>query len=632
MAVGYRAVLRLGRGQSAVAAAEEQVRTWLRGKVGKRPNQQARADWEGPGHHHIARGLELLVVHADHDEQTPRRLYRVIEANPSGRWIVSVYAGTVASKRGGEQTIVVEVDLSGADEEVALARVAPPTIVRTLLDTYEASDGAVQLTGTPNVVRSAQIDDLLAAITDANRTASVVVALSPARDLDDAWRQVVGSLTRQSVGVAAAYVVYHDAAGTFNEALPESHRFRPGQIRTFLPDVDFDSPSDAIRHRWLTLPTLTRSLQRRRVAEPLQRRHGEAARRRFVEAQLPGDVQRMIELLRRTETVIDRAARVQALVAKGRMATPRSAQQPIEAGTAVETALDVPTDYAASATQAPWRERITATLRRWLGRDAELPTELDDLDTFIEAKVAEVQVATDQLAEAAGSIESLQAEVVRLRREREDMELEWAVALEARQSSDRDNTVLRHRLAASQHPGDAYVEPDTEDWAAPSTVEELVRRLTPGDDEHHVTNRVVFTGDDSGAIEIDRRYPSGVYATAFWLHVRVLHDYAEARLNGFNGGLHMYLSADVVAGTKCPPGQHAAKESQSVLNNAKWSAERVFAVPTTVRESGTVLMEAHFKPTWRDTFAPRLYYYDDVAGTGKVYIGYIGRHLTNTQT
>ncbi|KQS10612.1 hypothetical protein ASG04_03755 [Curtobacterium sp. Leaf183] len=629
MAIGYRAVLRLTRGQSAVAAAEEQVRTWLKGKVGKRPAQQARVDWDGPGHYAIGRGLELLVVHADHDEQTPRRLYRIIEANPSGRWIVSVYAGTLVSKRGGEQTIVVEVDLSGADREAALAKVAPPKIVRTLLDTYDASDGSVQLTGTPNVVRSAQIEDLLAAIADPNRTASVVVALSPARDLDDAWRKVVGSLTRQSVGVTAAYVVYHDAAEAFAEALPVSHRFHPGQIRTFLPDVEFDSPSDAIRHRWLALPTLTRSLQRGRVAEPLQRRHGEDARRRFVEAQLPADVQRMIELLRRSETGIERAARVQAIVAKARAVTPLPAQQPVATESASDVAQSAPEAPAASS---PWRERITAMLRRWLGRDPALPKELDDLDTFIEAKVAEVQVATDQLAEAAGSVENLQAEVVRLRREREDMELEWAVALEARQNADRDNTVLRRRLAASRQPGDAYVEPDTEDWAAPSTVEELVRRLTAGDDEHHVTARVVFTGDDDGAIEIDRRYPSGVYATAFWLHVRVLHDYAEARLNGFNGGLHMYLGADAVAGTKCPPGQHAAKESQTVLNNTRWSAERVFSVPTTVREGGTVLMEAHFKPTWRDTFAPRLYYYDDVAGTGKVYIGYIGRHLTNTQT
>lgn len=618
MAVGYRAVLRLGQGQSAVAAAEEQVRTWLTGKLGKRRAQPALVDWDGPGHYVLGRGIELLVVHADHDDQTPRRLYRVLETNPTGRWIVSVYAGALLSKRGGEQTVVVEVDLAGADREAALAKVAPPTIVRTLLDTYEASDGSVLLTGSPNVVRASQIHDVLAAITDEGRTASVVVALSPARDLDDAWRKVVASLTRQSVGVTAAYVVYNDAAEAFNAELPESHRFRPGQIRTFLPGVELDNPSDAIRHRWLALPTLTRSLERQRVADPLQRRHGEAARRRFVEAQLPSDVQRMIEILRRSETEIERAARVQAMVAKARPVT-------IAPNQAVPSAMP-------PAISAPWIERLGVTLRRWLKIDADRPAQLDDLDSFIESKVVEVQVAAEQLAEAAGSVESLQAEVGQLRRERDDMEIEWAVALEARQGADRDNDVLRRRLAASQRPADAYVEPDSEDWAAPSTVEELIRRLTPGEDEHDVTTHVVFTGTEAGAIEIDRRYPTGVYANAFWLQVRVLHDYAQARLAGFSGGLHMYLTSDSVVGTKCPPGQHAAKESQTVLNNAKWRAERVFVVPTTVRKEGSVLMEAHFKPTWRDTFAPRMYYYDDVAGSGKIFVGYIGRHLTNTQT
>ena len=55
------------------------------------------------------------------------------------------------------------------------------------------------------------------------------------------------------------------------------------------------------------------------------------------------------------------------------------------------------------------------------------------------------------------------------------------------------------------------------------------------------------------------------------------------------------------------------------------------AKPCTSKD-GTQFMEAHFKPTWRDTFAPRMYYYDDLGNTGKIYIGYIGRHLTNTQS
>ncbi len=43
-------------------------------------------------------------------------------------------------------------------------------------------------------------------------------------------------------------------------------------------------------------------------------------------------------------------------------------------------------------------------------------------------------------------------------------------------------------------------------------------------------------------------------------------------------------------------------------------------------------MTTHFAPTHRDQNAPRMYYYSDVVNTGKVYIGYIGPHLTNLHT
>jgi hypothetical protein len=58
----------------------------------------------------------------------------------------------------------------------------------------------------------------------------------------------------------------------------------------------------------------------------------------------------------------------------------------------------------------------------------------------------------------------------------------------------------------------------------------------------------------------------------------------------------------------------------------------VFRVPTSVSPDGLVLMDAHFKPTHADTVAPRMHYFDDTDQSGKVYVGYIGRHLTNTKT
>jgi hypothetical protein len=624
MATGYRSVLRLSDEHDAVAVAEEQVRSWLTDKKRGRRGRSTSLDWDGPGRYRISPKLELLVVHVDHDPHTQRRLYRIIETNRDGQWGVTLYAGSVSSGKRKSQVIVVEVDLLGSDRETALAKVAPPRIVRSLLDTYAVTDHLAELTGTPVVVRSSQMPELVAAITDPLRTASVVVALSPARDLDDAWREVVKSLTQQSVGVTATYVVYADAVDDFMEAMTASHTISRGHIRTYLPQVDVNNASDGIRHKWLTLPTLTSSLEKRRVSESLQRRHGEAARRRHVEAGLPTDVQRMVELLRRAETTVERAARVQALVEANRSSTRQ---------TVVDTVPEIAAPVAPLTVDPRWRARVAATFRRWLGVEfIHAPEQLDELDTFIESKVAEVSVASEQLTEAAGEVETLQAEATRLRIERDDMELEWAVALEAHTKADRENTVLRRRLTAAKRPQEAYVEPESDSWSPPESVEMLTQLLTPGDEAHMASEVIVFTGNDDGAVEIDRRYPSGVYAQAFWQHVHVLYDYTQARKAGYAGNVHMYLKADEVEGAKCPPSQHAARESDTVLNNAKWRAERVLPIPAEAHEDEVALMEAHFKPTWRDTFAPRMHYFDDFANSGKIYIGYLGRHLTNPQT
>jgi hypothetical protein len=43
-------------------------------------------------------------------------------------------------------------------------------------------------------------------------------------------------------------------------------------------------------------------------------------------------------------------------------------------------------------------------------------------------------------------------------------------------------------------------------------------------------------------------------------------------------------------------------------------------------------MGAHFKIARKGLISPRMHYYDDAGQTGKVYVGYIGKHLPNTHT
>jgi len=43
-------------------------------------------------------------------------------------------------------------------------------------------------------------------------------------------------------------------------------------------------------------------------------------------------------------------------------------------------------------------------------------------------------------------------------------------------------------------------------------------------------------------------------------------------------------------------------------------------------------MDAHFKLGAKKTISPRMHYFDAAAIDGKIYVGYIGRHLPSPQT
>lgn len=81
------------------------------------------------------------------------------------------------------------------------------------------------------------------------------------------------------------------------------------------------------------------------------------------------------------------------------------------------------------------------------------------------------------------------------------------------------------------------------------------------------------------------------------------------------------------------PRMIAMAESEFVMNNERMREERRFPVDRTVDAAGIMVMAAHIKIERIGPLAPRVYFYDDTGGqSGKVHIGYIGRHLTNTRT
>lgn len=551
MAIGYRAILRLDREQDAIDLAEFHLRQWLHDKMRDRRSSVEVDDWQGSGIHRLGQSAELHVVHDDYPaEQVRRRLYRLIEVNSAGKFVVSLYAAALPRLPENFQTIVVEVERPEVDQGIALDTVDPPRIVRTLLEAIEIRDGRTRLTGNPIRVRAGETKQVIRAITDPSRMVSVVVAGSVAPEIDDEWAEAVGSLTRQGLGVATTFVVYADAMQELEAALGSSHRVGGGRVRTYLPKVDLTDPTDSLRHKWLGPATLTRSLKGKVVSTPLQRRHADVARRRFVETELPSDIRRTIGVLRRAETTAEREVKVAERVAKEQaQATEQvtsSGQVPVAAPAIDEVAT-------------PWHQRAGQSLKRWLGIEDTKPEHLDDLDTFIAVKVADSEIAIEQLGDAAGREDELDSQVKALQRRVEDMELDLAQSEQDDIENQRELTELRRRLAQTISP-DTYVEPDSVEWEAPDSVEELVGRITAGEGSHAALNYVEFTGDLDNVLEVDRRYPSGLYARTLWLYVRVLHDYAKAKsLGDFSGSVYMYLTDDRVDGTKCAPARHASR-------------------------------------------------------------------------
>ena len=627
MSNGYRAIFRLEDTADAVAVAEHQVRSWLRSKQNGR-SKIATADWVGPGRHILGAGATLRVAELNHSADGSRRhALRFTEKNSSGIWEVSVIALSLPQSRTHKQTLIVTAGLLGSDQEEAIRNVATPKVVKQLLEAVRVDDGRTEITAQPNLIHMHLVDDVVAAILDDERAGAVVVAASPGPGLDRKWLQIITSLTKESVGNATVYVIADDAMATFDAAVPRSHQVAPGRVRTFLPGVKFGQPSDGLRHRVLGPATLERAIRGDRVQGMLPAIHASGIRRRILLSEIPGDVRRSLDLLAREEAREERSIRVEQSVA----------QQPqVSEIQTIDDAENLSRSEIAKADPSfSLLKRVRALVQRWLGSNDVDEHSIDQLDRKLAEADAESFVAVQQLDEMIEANARLQVEIEHALSRADDVELEAGLSAQSAAKFERESSILRSRLIRAGASEDTYVEPLPDHWQSPEDLQELVNRITEdsdGSDPHPACEFVVFTGDLAPTLEIQKRDPVGRYAAAFWEYVHTLHDYAQLKSAGeFSGSIYQYLTAEGThTGHVVSAERFAPRESETVMN--RWGDERMFPVPTAVDGSGRMLMGAHFKPTNENTIAPRLHFHDDTAGTGRIYVGYIGRHLTNTKT
>jgi hypothetical protein len=195
---------------------------------------------------------------------------------------------------------------------------------------------------------------------------------------------------------------------------------------------------------------------------------------------------------------------------------------------------------------------------------------------------------------------------------------------------DLENLVrsLRKRLVVGGQASEAFL-PAEDPITPPAAFADLLDWL----ESEPAT--IEFTGDRDALLALDRSPEASTWVRSSWETLRAMQSYADTKSAGkFSGDFKMWCDNPPSDSYIIPSGKVVRDESETVKNNAKWRQEREFSVPSAVDASKRAFMGAHIRigASASGQISPRLYFHDATTLTGKIYVGYLGRHLTNTRT
>lgn len=604
----YDTLLRSQQEGSWLPEVETQLERWLVTKKNRwRVPLAEGGEW--------SRGRQTLRVrHLDQDAVKALR-FEMREETNTGIWTTRLLA--VDKPTGGW----ISVSIANDRGEFA----AVPGIARYLLNHLSLRDGGADYRDMLWHVGVDDVDALMDVMLDPQRRSPVFVAAGdPSHSPKATWAQF-SQWFRQTYGVGHAVLLEPEALAAFNARMLPGGGVEPLTIRTYLRGVDKDDRDSISRHLVLGTKRLVR-MGTRDVAELLGRIAREQTTRRV-------DHDEVVSWERRFT-----ASANQALTAvKPAPAIPRPprredapAAQPATQPTAPEATT--PTAHPADADAAAQLAQVLAIFG------------LEEVDlTVLELMTDEVREADDmrdQIREAGERIEALQTENNALVDERDDLE-DFVEVLnsEAKDNGEEINTLksdamgmhaeigrLHALLAAANAADPAGEAATTEQRPRPSSYTELLDAVATLE-----SSGVVFTGDDAETLSLATLDTQGKCISKAWDACLTLRDYVRAKADGAVDQSVAWYLANTPAGYRSfPTTQHAHTETGETKK--KHGDERILPVPVDVDPSGEVLMLEHFKLGKLHHRDPRLYYRDDTTRTGKVYIGYIGTHLTNTHT
>jgi hypothetical protein len=581
---------------------DQQLASWL--MQHKKWDVDVRADGR------IVDGGRELELRHHQDGQSRSLRARLVEQDPSrGTWSTELVAHERAAGGGW-----VSVDVDNAHGHF----VDVPNLARFLMQVLPLADGELNFADRPQVFGAPQLDEVMDLLCDEERHGLVFVAGTAAGELPfDPFVSAVGRWTRQVYGLAQVVVLDPAATAGLAHSFGERHAVTPWTIRTYLPGVDPAVGIEARRHRVLGTTSLA-NMPEGQVRKVL----GRAARNHAAARQVPAPVQRVHRLFER----LANEAIVQAI----------SDTRPV-----LPTSTVPPSSTSVPRTDAPSPGRdVAETVERYLSQIELVKTTLgvDSLDEAtlrrVAADASAIRTDPAAIARAAGQIlaqqrriEQLEDRLDALGAALQEEEIEHAVTNETLEKRDDENRWLRSQLqeagrfdvAFAGAPADATTE-------YPRSFADLVDLVSAMRDRG-----VVFTGNADLAIALDDVDHLGKCVHTAWDALLALADYVRARNDAAcTRGVDDYVKNTPTGYRPIAPAKFAATETSITMQ--QYGSERVFPVPASVDPSGWATMTAHFKLGRVGMVSPRLYYLDDVVKSGVVVVGYIGRHLTNTQT
>ena len=603
----YRALMTATEGEPVLTAALDQMGAWLRGK------KHWDIDLETAGLH-AQEGRELLVLH--HEVKHERSGFVRLTERPSSG---SAWTTELITRDNDDGASWISLEVVSSEGRF----VSVPRLATFLMEALQLGEGELRFAAKPQVFHANRLDELQDLLCDPARHGVVFVAGTDGNLDFDLYVHQVQRWTWEVAGLAQVVVLDPLATREFRAQFGATHDAPPWTIRTFMPEADPASAIDGRRHRILGSARLA-AMANSQVRSLL----GLIAREHTALRPLPVEVVRTKRTFERLENQSILGALQVAPVAPG-SAPPAEAERVPGVG---PVQRDVTPTRPPDADIASAASRYLAQLelaKRLLGVEALDEAEL----TAIAQRASREAIDPSAVARAAAQIDLLQDKIETLedelrsaRSDWDDAILEHAYTREDAEQLANENRYLRSRL---RHDGDfdAAFGPVPEEWITkyPASYEELLNWMAG-----LAQRGIEFTGDAESTLHL-----ASVDTMHFCLHTAwdaflALADYVRARANGVcEKGVDHYLAHTPHGYRTVPPGKHGGETGETMR---RYGDERVLPVPVVVDPSGEAVMKAHFKLGNIGKVSPRMYYLDGYGRSGRIYVGYIGPHLTNTQT